>query len=447
MVFANPDEHASSVNPLAVDSVRAWEALDSRGLPTVACEVRLGGGATGTASVPAGASTGTHEARELRDGGSRYGGRGVSLAVANARGELAAALNGVDAGDQDAVDATLRDADGTPELGRLGANAVLALSVAACAAAADARGEPLWRSVAGAGETPLMPLPMVNILSGGAHAGGALDMQDFLAVPVGARSFAEAIEYAWRVRAAAAELVGERGLVSALVADEGGLGPALDSNRDALELLTRAIERAGLEPGGDIGIAIDVAATQFAEPSGGYRLNMEDRALAASELVAELASWAAEHPILSIEDPLAEDDWDGWVVASDRLGHLQLVGDDLFVTNPERLRRGIETGVGNAVLVKPNQIGTLSSARAVVRTARDAGYATVLSARSGETEDAWLADLAVGWRTGQIKVGSTTRSERTAKWNRLLRIASELGDEAEFAGRRALAPLAEGDAR
>lgn len=430
------------MNELTIAEVRAWEALDSRGTPTVACELRLAGGATGSATVPSGASTGTHEVRELRDGGDRYGGRGVRQAVAHAQGALAVAVHGLDASDQGAVDAALRTADGTPELGRLGANAVLAVSVAACAAAAAGRGGPLWRFVAAPGEAPLLPLPMVNVLSGGAHAGAALDMQDFLAVPVGARSFAEAIEWASRVRAAAAQLVADRGLVAALVADEGGLGPALASNREALELLTRAIERAGLEPGHDVGIAIDVAATQFAEPGGGYRLSIEERTIGAAELAAELAAWASEHPLVSIEDPLAEDDWDGWRAISGPLAHLQLVGDDLFATNPERLRRGIEARIGNAVLVKPNQIGTLSAAREVVAIARAARYATVLSARSGETEDAWLADLAVGWRTGQIKVGSTTRSERTAKWNRLLRIEAELGDSAEFAGRAALAPLA-----
>lgn len=432
----------AGVNAAEIASVRAWEALDSRGTPTVACEVTLAGGASGSATVPAGASTGAHEARELRDGGERYGGAGVRTAVANARGELADAVAGLDAGDQQGLDAALRAADGTPDLGRLGANAVLGVSVAACAAAAAARGEPLWRSVAAAGEAPLLPMPMVNVLSGGAHAGAAIDMQDFLAVPVGAGSFAEALEWAWRVRAAAAELVAERGLVAALVADEGGLGPALGSNRDALQLLTRAIERSGLAPHDEVAIAIDVAATQFAQPDGGYRLSVEDRTISAAELAAELAAWAGEHPIVSIEDPLAEDDWDGWAAASERLGGVQLLGDDLFVTDAERLRRGIEDGVANAVLVKPNQIGTLSAAREVVGIARDAGYATVLSARSGETEDAWLADLAVGWRTGQIKVGSTMRSERTAKWNRLLRIEAELGDAAEFAGRAALAPLA-----
>jgi enolase len=427
-----------------IASVRAWEALDSRGQPTVACEVVLESGARGAAAVPAGASTGRHEAHELRDGGDRYGGRGVRAAVANVGGELAAAVTGLPGGSQAELDAALRAADGTENLSRLGANAVLGVSVAAALAGAAERGLPLWR-VAGdpppGSIRPLIPLPMVNILSGGAHAGAAIDMQDFLAVPVGAASFAEAIEWAARVRAAAAELVAERGLVSALVADEGGLGPALASNRDALELLSRAIERAALEPGAEVAIAIDVAATQLVDPAGGYRLSVEQRTLAAAELADELAAWAGEHPIVSIEDPLGEDDWDGWAAAGPRLGHLQLLGDDLFATNPGRLRRGIADGVANAVLVKPNQIGTLSDAREVVELAQAASYATVLSARSGETEDAWLADLAVAWRTGQIKVGSTTRSERTAKWNRLLQIEAELGDDAEFAGRAALAPL------
>jgi enolase len=429
------------VTAFDVARVHAWEALDSRGSPTVACELVLSGGARGVATVPAGASTGTHEARELRDGGERYGGLGVRRAVAGVRGELAEAVSGLDARDQAALDAALRAADGTPELGRLGANAVLAVSVAAAVAAASGSGEPLWRFAATPGEPPLLPLPMVNVLSGGAHAGSALDMQDFLAVPVGAASFAQALEWAWRVRTAAAKLVRERGLAAALVADEGGLGPALGSNREALELLSRAIERAGLVPADEVGIAIDVAATQFVQPRGGYLLSLEQRTIAAAELVAELAAWAAAHPIVSIEDPLGEDDWEGWAQAEAQLGHLQLLGDDLFVTSTDRLRRGTDSGVANAVLVKPNQTGTLTSAREVVEQARAAGYATVLSARSGETEDAWLADLAVAWRTGQIKVGSTTRSERTAKWNRLLRIEVELGEEAEFAGRAALAPL------
>jgi enolase len=280
---------------------------------------------------------------------------------------------------------------------------------------------------------------MVNIVSGGAHAGWSLDIQDVLAVPVGAQSFAQAIEWAWRVRRGTAEVLEARGLPAALVADEGGLGPTLEGNREALELVAGGIERSGLRAGEDVAIAVDVAASGLLDASGDYRLRAEGRTLSPADLVAELQAWTRELPIVSLEDPLAEDDWSAWRTATGALGHLQLLGDDLFVTSEERLRQGIERGVANAVLVKPNQTGTLSDARAVVAQAHRAGYRTVLSARSGETEDAWLADLAVGWRTGQIKVGSTTRSERTAKWNRLLKIEADLGDEAEFAGRAALA--------
>lgn len=420
----------------AIVGVFAWEALDSRGTPTVACEVELAGGCKGAATVPSGASTGSHEAHELRDGGGRYGGRGVRQAVVNAAGPLARAVRGLDAADQEAVDAALRVADGTPDLGRLGANAVLAVSVASALAAAQAVGQPLYRWLLG-GARPLLPLPMINVLSGGAHAARAVDVQDFLVVPIGAGSFAQALEWAWRVRGATAEVARERGMATALVADEGGLGLTLVSNRAALELLARGMERSGLRPGEEVAIAIDVAATQLVR-HGAYRLAVEGRSLSAGELVAELATWCAEFPIVSLEDPLGEDDWSGWRDATRRLGHLQLVGDDLFVTDLGRLERGIRDGAANAVLVKPNQTGTLSSAADVVRRGRNAGWATIVSARSGETEDAWLSDLAVGWRAGQLKVGSTHRSERTAKWNRLLRIEAELGEEAEFAGRAAM---------
>ena len=420
-----------------ISSVFAWEALDSRGTPTVACEVRLEAGGRGVAIVPSGASTGRHEALELRDGGTRYGGKGVLRAVANVNGELASVVRGLDAGDQDGLDAALRSADGTTTLHRSGANAVLSISVAAALAGADGEGVPLYRHLLRPGDEPLIPLPMVNVISGGAHAGGAIDVQDFLVVPCGAASFAEAIEWAARVRGATATLVAERGLPASLVADEGGLGPALPSNRDALELLARGIERAGLRAGDEAAIAIDVAASQLVA-EGGYRLAREGRTLEAADLVAELLHWCGTYPIVSIEDPLGEDDWSGWGEAARRLGHVQLIGDDLFVTDLERLERGIRERAANSILVKPNQTGTLSSARRVTRRAAEAGFATVVSARSGETEDAWLADLAVGWRAGQIKVGSTTRSERTAKWNRLLRIEAELDGAAAFAGRAAL---------
>jgi enolase len=422
----------------AIAAIVAWEALDSRGTPTVACEVQLAGGARGSATVPSGASTGAHEARELRDGGQRYAGRGVRRAVASVNETIAAELTGSDAADQEALDAALRELDGTPDLGRLGANAVLAVSLAAALAAAAAEGVPLWRRL---GAEPLLPLPMVNVISGGAHARGAgVDVQDFLVVPVGAGSFAEAIEWAWRVRHATEELAAARGLPASLVADEGGLGLALHSNRAGLELLLAGIERAGLEPGAGAAIAVDVAATQLVSTDG-YRLAAENRTVGAAELLDEIEGWCRDFPVVSIEDPLAEDDWDGWAEATRRLGaRIQLLGDDLFVTQVERLERGIAAGVANAVLVKPNQCGTLSDALAAVRRARAAGYARVVSARSGDTEDAWLADLAVGWQAGQIKVGSTTRSERTAKWNRLLQIEAELGPAAEYAGRGALAP-------
>ena len=424
------------MNGNAIVSVMAWEALDSRGTPTVGCEVRLSGGAAGEALVPSGASVGTHEAHELRDGGERYGGRGVRQAVRNVMEILAPLARGRDARDQQGLDDALRQGDGTLNLRRLGANAVLAVSIASARAAAAAEGVPLYRWLA-SGTEPLLPMPMVNVLSGGAHAGRAVDMQDFLVVPIGASSFGEAIEWAWRVRRATAEVVTAHGLPASLVADEGGMGPPLSSNRMALDLLLAGIERSRLAPGTEVAIAIDVAATQFFA-SGRYRLSADGRTLDAAALLAELAGWCDEFPIVSLEDPLAEDDWQGWKDATSLLGgRLQLLGDDLFVTDLGRFERGLAAGVANAILVKPNQTGTLSGARTIVERARRAGYAAVVSARSGDTEDAWLADLAVGWRAGQIKVGSLMRSERTAKWNRLLRIEQETG--APFAGGAALA--------
>jgi enolase len=422
-----------------IERVFAWEALDSRGTPTVGCAVRLDDGAEGEALVPSGASTGRHEAHERRDGEERYAGKGVRGAVAAVRDEIGPALEGRDASDQAGIDGVLRALDATPDLRRLGANAVLAASVACATAAARSRGVPLWRLLAPDGP-PLLPLPMVNVLSGGAHAGRMLDVQDFLVVPVGAGGLGEAIEWAARVRAATAEALRRHGHEVALVADEGGLGAPLPTNRAALDLLLEGIEASGLSPGTDAAIAVDVAATQLVAPDG-YALAREGRSLRAGELVEELAAWIDEYPIVSIEDALGEDDGEGWGLITHRLvDRIQLVGDDLFATSPERLARGIREGIANAVLVKPNQVGTLTDAQRVVELARGAGYATVLSARSGETEDAWLADLAVGWRTGQIKVGSTMRSERTAKWNRLLRIEAEHPD-ALFAGGAALAPL------
>lgn len=419
-----------------IERVFAWEALDSRGTPTVACGVRLKSGAEGEAIVPSGASTGTHEAHERRDGGERYGGKGVAGAVTAFHAEIEPELVGRDPLDQRGIDTALRELDGTPTLARLGANAVLAASVACAVAGARSLGQPLWRTLS-ADLPPLLPLPMVNVISGGAHAGGLVDVQDFLVVPLGARTFAEAIEWASRARGATAVVLRERGHGVALVADEGGLAAPLPSNRAALDVLLEGIERSGLEPGRQVAIALDVAASQLLV-DGTYVLASESRSLRARELVDELAAWVDDYPIVSIEDALGEDDEEGWRLATDRLaGGIQLLGDDLFVTSPARLDAGMREGIANAVLVKPNQVGTLSEARQVVTAAQDAHYATVLSARSGETEDSWLADLAVGWRTGQIKVGSTTRSERTSKWNRLLRIESERPD-ASFAGRAAL---------
>jgi enolase len=421
-----------------IERVLAWEALDSRGTPTVACTVWVENGGSGTASVPSGASTGTHEATELRDGGARFAGKGVRAAVASVNGEISAALIGQDASYQAAIDALLRELDGTAALGRLGANAVLAASVATALAAADTEHLPLWQWLT-PDQEPLLPLPMVNVVSGGAHAGALIDIQDVLVVPVGASSFGQAIEWAARVRAATAEVLSKQGHRVDLVADEGGLAAPLPSNRAAVEAVAAGIEASGLRPGEEAAIALDIAATQLFDGSV-YRLASETRTLSADEIVAELRGWCSALPIVSIEDPLAEDDIAGWTLASRELIDRQLLGDDLFVTSPARLADGIAAGIANAVLVKPNQIGTLTDALHVVETAAAARYATVLSARSGETEDAWLSDLAVGWRTGQLKVGSTTRSERTAKWNRLLQIEAE-HPSAEFAGREVLAPL------
>lgn len=423
----------------SIQKIFAWEALDSRGKPTVACKISLSSGAVGQAIVPSGASTGTHEARELRDGGDRYHGNGVLQAVSNVNAAFAEAVIGLDATDQVAVDTVLRQEDGTENFERLGANGALAISIATAIAAADAMQEPLYRSQAETDASLTLPLPMVNILSGGAHAGHSIDVQDFLAVPLNATSFAEALELCSRVRRGTSDVLATRGIPVTLVADEGGMGPALPSNKSALEVLVAGIEHAGLVPGEDVGVAIDVAATQFLANDGNYVLGAEGcRRLSATELVEELAAWCDEYPIVSLEDPLGEDDWTGWHVADKKLGSQQLLGDDLFCTNSARLNHGIDNNIANAVLVKPNQIGTLTDARAVVRAAQAAQYRTVLSARSGETEDTWLADLAVGWGTGQIKVGSTMRSERTAKWNRLLKIEQELGTSATYAGAQAI---------
>lgn len=416
----------------AITEVSAWEALDSRGTPTVAARIVLASGRTGTAIVPSGASAGSHEAIELRDGGARYRGKGVRNAVAHVRDEIAPRILGVDGSDPARLDDELAAIDTTPGFGRIGANAILAVSLAAWRASAAESGVDLARFLQPTGPLRL-PMPMINVISGGAHAGGVIDVQDFLVVPNGAHDFATAIEWSVAVRQAARDIALERGHASAvLVADEGGLGLPLPGNRAALELLTASIERAGLRPGTDASIAIDVAATELVA-DGRYRLASENRLLDAAELIAELVEWVAAFPVVSIEDPVGEDDWAGWQQVTARLGSaIQLVGDDLFVTNPQRLQRGIRDGAANSVLVKVNQNGTVSGARSVVDLARSAGYSTVVSARSGETEESWLVDLAVGWDAGQIKVGSTHRSERTAKWNRLLEL--EATEQTIFAG-------------
>jgi enolase len=403
-----------------IADVVAWEALDSRGRPTVGCEVTVRSGATGAVAVPSGASTGSHEALELRDGDpARYAGAGVRVAVQNAEGPLAAAVLGMDARDWRAVDEVLAAEAGGGRLERLGANAALAVSLACVqAAAADARA-PLFRILA-EGRAPELPLPMVNILSGGAHAGGAIDLQDLLAIPVGAPTFGDAIRWTGDVRRAAQHIARDRGHSAALVADEGGLGLALGSNEAGLELLLAAIDEAGFRPGVDVAMGIDVAANQLTGPDG-YRLESEHRDLSATAMVGQLARWAGSYPLISIEDGLGEDDMAGWQLLTRTLGgSIQLIGDDLFATDAARIESGMLAGIANAALIKPNQAGTLTRAERAFGSAREGGYRTIVSARSGDTEDAWLADVAVAWRAGQIKVGSTMRSERTAKWNRLL---------------------------
>jgi enolase len=417
-----------------ISRIHAREILDSRGNPTVEVEVRCHDGALGRASVPSGASTGRHEARELRDGDpTRYDGKGVRRAVANITQTLAPPLLGLPVTDQERIDGILRERDGTPDKSRLGANALLGVSLACARAAAASRGQPLWRYLDTEGAAQL-PLPMVNLISGGLHAGGNLDVQDFLLLPIGARSYSEALETIVAVYRSLGRVLVRRGFEGVLVGDEGGFGPRLHSNEQAVELILEALHDIGLSPGRDAALALDVASTHFYR-GGRYHLRTGgDAALTSDEMIERLRGWVAAYPIRSIEDGLAEDDWDGWMRLTRELGgRVQLIGDDLFVTNPERLRRGIELGAANCVLVKVNQIGTLTETREVVRLSRAAGYRAVISARSGETEDSTLADLAVALGTGQIKVGSVVRGERLAKYNQLLRIEEEMGPGAPFA--------------
>ena len=439
---AAPCAAADDVTPLSIRALHARQILDSRGRPTVEVDALLDGGSVGRASVPSGASTGAAEAHELRDGDPvRYAGLGVMRAVDNVNGEIAAALQRADAADQRAVDDMLRMLDGTPQLRRLGANATLAVSLAVCRAAAAARGQWLYERIAElAGAVPLLPVPMTNILSGGLHAGRGMDAQDFLAIPMRAASVDEAIHLMARVRSAATEVLHDRGMTT-LLADEGGLAPACETASEALRLIIEAIERAGLRPGDDVSIAIDVAATSLVQPEGRYGLHREGRVLDGDAMIELVCSWVREAPVVSIEDGLGEEDWTGWRTLTRRLGHtVQLVGDDLFATHAQRLARGIREGVANGILVKANQNGTLTGTLDVIAQAKAARYATIVSARSGETEDPFIADLAVGTAAGQIKIGSLRTSSTVAKYNQLLRIEEHA--RARYAGIGALAPLA-----
>ena len=424
-----------------IEAIRAREIIDSRGNPTVEADVRLAGGAVGSAAVPSGASTGAREAVELRDGDpARFGGKGVERAVANVEHEIAPALEGEDAGEQARIDTLLRELDGTPNKARLGANAILAVSLAAARAAAAARGQWLHEHLAAlAGQPPpRMPVPMMNVVNGGAHADNNVDVQEFMVVPCGVASFRDAVRCGAEVFHALKALLRERGLATA-VGDEGGVAPDLDSNREAIELILEAIGRAGYRAGEEVFIAIDAASSEFHR---GGRYHFEGKALDAAGFASVLAAWADDFPVVSIEDGMAEDDWEGWAELTVRLGNrVQLVGDDLFVTHPGTLRRGVREGVANAVLVKVNQIGTLSETFETLEIAREAGYAAVISHRSGETEDTFIADLAVATGAGQIKTGSMCRSDRVAKYNRLLRIEERLG-EAAWPGREVFAEWA-----
>jgi enolase len=410
---------------------RVW---DSRGRPTVEAEILLDTGASGRAIAPAGASTGAHEALELRDGGPAFGGLGVDRAVAKINGEIAAALRSMDITDQSAIDHRLIELDGTPNKARLGANAVIAVSMAALHAAAAAAREPLWRKVAEGG-TVSLPMPMVQIFGGGAHAGRRVDIQDFMIIPTAATTFEQALTMAARVYRAAGEIMAERGRLRG-VADEGGWWPEFGSNAEALDTLALAIDRAGLVAGEDVGIAIDVAASQFHE-RGRYRLAADGVELDTDGLIELLARWCRDYPIVSVEDPVAEDDDEGMVVFTTKMGdQVQVIGDDYLVTSAPRIAAAAARGACSAVLLKPNQAGTITETKAALDAARAAGWRTIVSARSGETEDVTIVHLAVGWNAGQLKVGSFARSERMAKWNEGLRVEAALGASASFAGWR-----------
>jgi enolase len=427
-----------------ITQVHGRQILDSRGNPTVEADVTLEGGAMGRAAVPSGASTGEHEALELRDGDkSRYFGKGVLKAVANVNHEIAGAVRGMDADDQHALDRRMIELDGTPNKGRLGANAILAVSMAAARAAAAGSHLPLYRYLAkysSVGAANMLPVPMMNILNGGAHADNSVDPQEFMAMPIGAPSFSEALRMGVEVFHNLKAVLHKRGYSTA-VGDEGGFAPNLKSNEEALEVVLEAIQKAGYKPGVEIAIALDPAASEFYDKSSGkYIFKKSDKSSRTSEQMADFwADWVRQYPIVSIEDGMAEDDWAGWKLLTERMGkQVQLVGDDLFVTNTQRLGRGIKEKVANAILIKLNQIGTVTETIEAIEMARKAGYASIVSHRSGETEDTFIADFAVAMGTGQIKTGSASRTDRVAKYNQLLRIEEELRATARFPGRAVL---------
>lgn len=420
----------------AIIDVIAREILDSRGNPTVEVDVLLESGVLGRAAVPSGASTGSREAIELRDGDkSRYLGKGVLNAVEHVNTEICEAIIGLDVEDQAFIDQTMIDLDGTENKSRLGANALLAVSMACARAAAEQAGLPLYRYLGGAAPMAL-PVPMMNIINGGAHANNNIDMQEFMIIPVGAPSFREALRYGAEVFHALKKLLDDAGMATT-VGDEGGFAPNLESHEAALKLIVQAIEKAGLQPGIDVAIGVDCAASEF-HKDGRYHLESEDLKLTAAEFTDYLAAWCDKYPVISIEDGMAEGDWDGWKLLTDKLGRrVQLVGDDLFVTNTKILKEGIDKGIANSILIKVNQIGTLSETFQAIEMAKQAGYTSVISHRSGETEDTTIADLAVATNARQIKTGSLSRSDRMAKYNQLLRIEEELGDTASYPGRDA----------
>ncbi len=419
-----------------IENVKAMEILDSRGNPTLEVEVELYDGTLGRAAVPSGASTGTHEAVELRDGDkSRYNGKGVLKAVANVNDSIAGVIIGMSAEDQTAIDHALTELDGTPDKSRLGANAILGTSLAVAHAAARLMDMPLYRYLGGV-NTYTLPVPMMNILNGGRHAANSTDLQEFMVMPVGAVSFSQAMRMGAEVYHALKKVLKDKGL-NTNVGDEGGFAPSLPSNREAVEAILAAIESAGYKPGKDCYIALDPASSEFYE-DGKYVLAREGKTLTSAEMVDYYVKWAAEYPIISIEDGMAEDDWEGWQLITEKLGgKIQLVGDDLYVTNVGRLAQGISQKASNSILIKLNQIGTLTETIDAIRMAQQSGWTAIVSHRSGETEDTTIADLAVGLNTGQIKTGAPCRSERTAKYNRLLRIEDELQESASYAGLKA----------